>query len=588
MKQANREAQQRIDAQIALLESELLELKRQRNELSPVSTIPSEVLCQILSLATTREQPDDFGAPLEKLREDRCIETLCHVSRVWRLCSLGCPSLWAEIDIGMTTDPRRVEFMLQNARPHPISVLIDEDLVGHRAGQSLSAEAAVLALSGGDSVNNLGVKGSIGFMSSLLKNAQPRPLLALRLSASNTGGFVNHWPDQSIAQNLLIPPETGVSKLRQLSIRGFTIPFASPIITRSPHITSLSLTIPPGCDISHILDMFKNVVLIQRLDLVFLEPLRPSQAALNPARLPYLWQLVFNGESTAAISTLAHLRLPVMNLSINLILQLRGDLSAQQEGANVFRAVGKARCPPPGVQTTTQAELFFSPQVIAIGRFCSNLEGVISTTLGNWLPPEDDLPDVTVDDLSNQPSATVSVVFRNHETLSVINWADWYPLVAGSNPEELRELTGWSMDALQTFGIFDGADYPDSLWHFVSKCSSITELSVDACQMPQLLALLSTDNAAFPLPSLDALEVGRPPEASVFAGGLPPVDTEYSTLFEPLFRALGSRQAIHRKYGIRKEWVLDQLSVINYPFEGPIQHYAQYAHNNGLIREVIY
>ncbi|KAJ3532568.1 hypothetical protein NMY22_g7687 [Coprinellus aureogranulatus] len=372
MKQANREAQQRIDAQIALLESELLELKRQRNELSPVSTIPSEILCQILSLATTRDQPpDDFGAPLERLREDRCIETLCHVSRVWRLSSLGCPNLWAEIDIGMTTDPRRVEFMLQNARPHPISLLIDEDSVGHRAGPSLSAEAAVLALSGGDSVDKLAVNGSIGFMSSLLRNVQPWPFLALHLSASNTSSLVNQWPDESITQNLLFPPETetGVSKLRQLSIEGFTIPFKSPILTRSPHITSLSLPVPPNSDLLQILDMLRNLVLIQQLELHFLEPLRPSsQAAINPVRLPSMWQLVFIGESNAAISTLSHLRLPSMDLNLDLILEVRSDLSLRQEGANVFRAVGRARCPPPGVRVMSPPEHPFSPQIIAIGR----------------------------------------------------------------------------------------------------------------------------------------------------------------------------------------------------------------------------
>lgn len=120
--------QQSIDAQIAQLEQELLELKRQRNELSPVSTIPPEILCQILLLATSYSEPQEkvyFVSPPDGFRVERCTDTLLHVSHSWRSAALGCPQLWLEIDIRMASDARRIDFMVKHAHPLSISLHVN-------------------------------------------------------------------------------------------------------------------------------------------------------------------------------------------------------------------------------------------------------------------------------------------------------------------------------------------------------------------------------------------------------------------------------------------------------------------------------
>ncbi|KAJ3504219.1 hypothetical protein NMY22_g17994 [Coprinellus aureogranulatus] len=389
--------------------------------------------------------------------------------------------------------------------------------------------------------------------------------------------------DASLAQSLT--PETSSTQLRELSIEGFSIPLTSPILDRSPQVTTLNLPIPPDSDLSRILDMLKNLPLIQELQLHFLEPLRPSQAAATPVPLFHLRQVTFGGDSTAVMNTLSYLRLPATNLALGLICELRSHADPQQEGSNLFRAIGAARCPPATVrQAGSTQEQPFSPHLISL-EGSSEVEGLMNMVVYNWITV-DDTSWGGVRDPDIGPSMSISAVFRKHRTRSMIDWAQWNPLVVvAQDPYEFFRLTSWSMDELRLFGFLDNRDYSDSLWQLLSKCPSIMNLAIGIAHIPKFLALHSRakDPAVPPFPSLEELEVNLLGHMSIGGAGelAPPVDRYYWTLLKPLCEALGVRQRYDEKYGIEKEWVLRHLNLTNDRFERQV--FVQ--HVETLLRE---
>ncbi|KAJ3532459.1 hypothetical protein NMY22_g7736 [Coprinellus aureogranulatus] len=114
-------AQRDLDARICALEKEIVELKRSRNDLSPISRVPAEILCEILLAAT---------GPLiteRELRTDGYMKTLCFVCHTWRKIALACPQLWAEIDLRIVTDTSQLQFLIEHAHPLPLSICIKQN-----------------------------------------------------------------------------------------------------------------------------------------------------------------------------------------------------------------------------------------------------------------------------------------------------------------------------------------------------------------------------------------------------------------------------------------------------------------------------
>jgi hypothetical protein len=99
--------QQAIDAEIKSLEESLRALKQRRNTLSPISSLPAEVIAAIFLLARL---PDKTGRP--DLR-------VSHVCRRWREIVLDYPLFWSHVNI-TAIGPVGVTEMLARAKMAPL------------------------------------------------------------------------------------------------------------------------------------------------------------------------------------------------------------------------------------------------------------------------------------------------------------------------------------------------------------------------------------------------------------------------------------------------------------------------------------
>lgn len=118
-----RTRQHDLDDRITQLDIELCELKRERNALSPISQLPPEVLCKILSCDALTFISDDY-----KNHQDNPVSpALCfsHVSHAWRAILLGSAQIWSYIRVGKDTKPKHFELMWANTGSALVDLNID-------------------------------------------------------------------------------------------------------------------------------------------------------------------------------------------------------------------------------------------------------------------------------------------------------------------------------------------------------------------------------------------------------------------------------------------------------------------------------
>ncbi|TEB32867.1 hypothetical protein FA13DRAFT_1731396 [Coprinellus micaceus] len=184
----------------SFLERELLDLKQQRNNMSPISTLPPEILCEILLLATTCHDPEKYIGDLpDRLRIKGFFGVLGHVSHWWRMFALECPYLWADIDAGMNTDARRVEFQAKYALPHPLSLWVKGALAttsGPRPERPKAFDALQRVLSETKLFEKLAIEGDV-FSPNYLKPHAPSACTTSRSPSLATGN-----PSQCIPQQV--------------------------------------------------------------------------------------------------------------------------------------------------------------------------------------------------------------------------------------------------------------------------------------------------------------------------------------------------------------------------------------------------
>jgi F-box-like len=115
---------QQIDARIAVLEREILDLKIERNSISHTARLPPEVLSRIF-VAFMRVCPTPSLVPRVSLHSTfingRTVEwsVLTEVCRRWRDVSLGCYRLWSHITFHK---PRWAQLMLQRSKEAPLYI----------------------------------------------------------------------------------------------------------------------------------------------------------------------------------------------------------------------------------------------------------------------------------------------------------------------------------------------------------------------------------------------------------------------------------------------------------------------------------
>ena len=96
---------------IARLEETIRALKSRRNELSPISRLPTEILCNIFKLQVTL---NDWDIP----RPDSW-NNFSQVSRHWRSLALSAPELWTDIILSC---PRWTHEMLKRSKKAKLTI----------------------------------------------------------------------------------------------------------------------------------------------------------------------------------------------------------------------------------------------------------------------------------------------------------------------------------------------------------------------------------------------------------------------------------------------------------------------------------
>jgi len=108
------EARSIIDRDIARLEESIRALKSRRNELSPISRLPPEILCSIFSFIEDRT--------IGQHRRPESWINFSRVSQQWRLLALSAPELWTNIPFKY---PRWAEEMLARSKMARLTIQVD-------------------------------------------------------------------------------------------------------------------------------------------------------------------------------------------------------------------------------------------------------------------------------------------------------------------------------------------------------------------------------------------------------------------------------------------------------------------------------
>ncbi|KAF6742877.1 hypothetical protein DFP72DRAFT_936005 [Ephemerocybe angulata] len=127
MSSAPFESQIELDREIVRLEQQLLDLKRRRNAMSPISRIPPELLSNIFFLALCFLEAD--GVTPHKLDPNVTKQAICAVSHHWRETSFTDPKLWMEIHVRDSTTTKYLDLVGKNLRENQEVYLEAHDIV---------------------------------------------------------------------------------------------------------------------------------------------------------------------------------------------------------------------------------------------------------------------------------------------------------------------------------------------------------------------------------------------------------------------------------------------------------------------------
>ncbi|KAF6745556.1 hypothetical protein DFP72DRAFT_47674 [Ephemerocybe angulata] len=118
------DSQRVLDLEIGKLEQDLVSLKRRRNGLSPISQLPTELMCKIFHLSI---QTIEWARKPNRHEEAR--RSISHVSHGWRTVALEWPKLWSEIHIRDRTKVENLDLVRTRAKDLPLSIDFDGNTV---------------------------------------------------------------------------------------------------------------------------------------------------------------------------------------------------------------------------------------------------------------------------------------------------------------------------------------------------------------------------------------------------------------------------------------------------------------------------
>lgn len=488
--------QQEIDARIAELESEILDLKRRRNELSPISQIPPEIFCEILELATTASEG---GASIFQLRTGGHIRTLCHVSRDWRSLALTCPQLWAGIDVRNTSNAAQIEFLINHAHPQPLSLCIEESSQLARQVRPMATGSEIgfngikeILLTRGFSVRKLAFSGRTRFLKDYLAVAPTNSALhTIRVhNAERPLGPSRLW----VATTAVFTPQCALvssksPELRVLDLLDSAIPLTSPVLF-SPALIDLYLSIPPGSTVRELLGVLQSASRLQHMNLEFPHDFQPPESSrpYSVARLSQLCAMVITGKATSILALLQQLSLPAMVLQTMLSCTVPSQARAQIVGEAVLAALAKARLP--SLKGLPDQHRYLSPHAFKIDtRGAESVAAVIGHCLFQMECRETPF-DRPWGNLISATSASVGMLVEG--TSDALAFQEWLPMCHPPQQGDTLRSIGWTFDHLLCLHVDYLQDtYPSSsFWETISNVPGLQQINIGSHHASEFLPFL--------------------------------------------------------------------------------------------------
>ncbi|KAJ3532575.1 hypothetical protein NMY22_g7688 [Coprinellus aureogranulatus] len=470
-----------IDGNISALEKseeEIVELKRERNELSPVSRIPAEILCEILLLATIRTSTGLYPDDPSRHREERCMEVLCNVCHSWRTAALACPQLWVDIDVRGMSKAEHVEFFVNHAHPLPLSVYIDGTTEG-----SIERSPEKTQLTGCDAIQRILSESKAKFTLLMLVGTYKLIMNYLGMLPEATEIRAIHVfnTDFGVSGRMMVIPQCGLTTSKRPNLHDFTllgcgISLTSPILFQA-NLTSLALAVPLANTAPQLFNLLRNTSQLRALQLYFnnhgFSSHPPIVNPLVAVNLPHLEILLLKGGSATILLILENLVLPSVVIYFEISCYVPLGEPSRNIVEKLYEAIGKSR--RVSVQTWLDRGQPFSPKILSI--IGSSPKGRHRIGAYYWeKAPSNNFPPCR-----SSTSVEVEVYTGRTGAIRRGNDKDWLPMFVCHRPEDLARSTGWSLSELTALKLVDLYDshLPSSVWNLMSASPNLQDLYIE-------------------------------------------------------------------------------------------------------------
>ena len=336
-----------IDAEIKSLEESTRALKRRRNKLAPISSLPTEVIATIFTLS--RESIQKPLSSLLKERPDPRSDRLpwfrvAHVCHHWREIALNQPFFWNHVNFILFSSAGAAE-ILTRARTVPLHFQARVP-IGHWNDARFSAFRNELQAHIAD-ICHLDIKAEYSHLRKTLEGlVSPAPTLEY-LGLSCEAYKTRHIPSPvSVPDNIF----DGITpRLSSLVLQNCNISWKSPLLRG---LKRLEIELPfETPDLSVWLDMLGEMAQLKELTLHWAIPDFPHDASLPSdveriVTLPSLAHLDISDYAKECGLALAHLFLPALTR-----LHIKAK-SGQLDGADVQETLPFVRRHAHGLQCT--------------------------------------------------------------------------------------------------------------------------------------------------------------------------------------------------------------------------------------------
>ncbi|KAH9070737.1 hypothetical protein EDB83DRAFT_361652 [Lactarius deliciosus] len=298
---------QAIDAEIKSLEESIRTLRRRRNTLVPVSSLPSEVITTIFSFLRVRVTLLDFK--LDEKPDDLAWLRVAHVCHQWRDIALNHPIFWSHVDFTAVSSVGAAEIL---ARAKMVPLHLEARVpVAHWDDARFSAFKKELQ-NHVSHISHLGISAVPFHLHRILKGlTSPAPTLE-SLSLSGEG------QNSTLGGRTFIPGTLfngSAPKLSCLELWNCDISWKSPLLGGLRHLEIRAPSERPSRSVW--LDVLDQMPQLKTLVLHWASPTAPPSVSFPPnvertATLPSLTFFDISSPARDCGLALAHLILPAL------------------------------------------------------------------------------------------------------------------------------------------------------------------------------------------------------------------------------------------------------------------------------------